>query len=318
MSHDRPFIGILLMLAFCALAPLGDSIAKLLGDSIALGVLILIRFAVQAGLLLPIVLWQRMKLHLPARLLWWTLLRTLLHITGIGMMFSALRFLPLADAVAIAFVMPFIMLLLGHFFMNEVVGLHRTSACAVGFVGTLLVIQPNFVEVGYPALLPLGVALIFALFMMVTRKIARDLDPIQLQTISGFQAVVLLSPLLAFWPAARGGFQFELPVETWTLLIGLGVIGTLAHLLMTWSLRFAPASTLAPMQYLEIPFGTAIGWLVFSDLPNGLAAIGICITVLAGLYVILRERRISRGHWSGLSGSTGRARNPTRTGREHH
>lgn len=296
MTDDRPFLGILLMLAFCLLAPLGDSIAKLLGDTVALGILIVIRFGMQAVLLMPIVLWQRMTLRLPARMLWWTLMRTVLHIAGIGMMFGALRFLPLADALAIAFVMPFIMLLLGHFFMNELVGLHRFSACAVGFIGTLLVIQPNFVEVGYPALLPLGVAVVFALFMMVTRKIARALDPIQLQTISGFQACAILIPLLWLWPAARGDFRLEQPAETWALLAGLGVIGTLAHLFMTWSLRFAPASTLAPMQYLEIPFATAIGWLVFSDLPNGLAAIGICITVLAGLYVILRERRLSRSN----------------------
>ncbi|MEO1614189.1 MAG: EamA family transporter, partial [Pseudomonadota bacterium] len=158
-------------------------------------------------------------------------------------MFTSLRFLPLADALAIAFVMPFIMLLLGHFLMDEVVGPHRFMACAVGFVGTLLVIQPNFAQVGYPALLPLGVAVCFALFMLVTRKIARDIDPIRLQFISGLQACLYLIPIVAFWPAAQEGFHLGLPTDTWALLFGIGVIGTLAHLLMTWSLRFAPTST---------------------------------------------------------------------------
>jgi len=78
------------------------------------------------------------------------------------------------------------------------------------------------------------------------------------------------------------------------LLVAIGIIGTLAHLLMTWSLRFAPSATLAPMQYLEIPFATLIGWLVFRDLPNGLAAVGISITMAAGLYVVFRERTIAR------------------------
>ena len=189
--------------------------------------------------------------------------------------------------------MPFIRLLLGHFVMNEYVGLHRMVACAIGFVGTLLVIQPNFVEVGYPALLPLGVAVVFALFMMVTRKIARALDPIKLQAISGVQATVMLVALLILMPAGLEDFSLKFDTQTWALLAVLGLIGTFAHLFMTWSLRFAPASTLAPMQYLEIPFGTAIGWLIFSDLPNGLAAVGICITIGAGLYIILRERRLS-------------------------
>lgn len=72
------------------------------------------------------------------------------------------------------------------------------------------------------------------------------------------------------------------------------MLGTIAHLMITWSLRFAPSATLAPMQYLEIPIATLVGWAIFGDLPNGLAAVGIAVTVAAGLYVILRERTISR------------------------
>lgn len=291
MNSDKPFLGVLLMLAFCVLAPLGDSVAKLLGGSVALGVLVLIRFVIQAAILAPIVAYSGDRFSLPKGTLIWTLIRTVLHILGIGMMFSALKFLPLADALAIAFVMPFIMLLLGHFVMGEEVGAHRMIACLVGFVGTLLVIQPNFIEVGYPALLPLGVAVIFALFMMVTRRIARAIDPIKLQAISGLQATLILLPLVLFIPDQT---DFAPTPSTLWMLVILGVIGTLAHLFMTWSLRFAPASTLAPMQYLEIPFGTAIGWLIFSDLPNDLAALGICITVGAGLYIIVREQRLSK------------------------
>lgn len=294
MNEDRPFLGILLMLGFCVLAPLGDSVAKLLGGVVALGVLVFARFAIQAVMLVPLVWAGGQSLRLPHGLLGLTLLRTVLHICGIGLMFSALRYLPLADALAIAFVMPFIMLILGHFFMGEEVGRHRLAACAIGFIGTLLVIQPNFVDVGAPALLPLGVAVVFALFMMVTRKVARELDPIRLQAISGMQAVLIMVPVLALLPVARGDFDFGLDAYGWGLLVALGAIGTLAHLFMTWSLRFAPASTLAPMQYLEIPVGTVIGWLIFRDLPNGLAALGICITIAAGLYVIIRERRLSR------------------------
>ncbi|MFQ1702560.1 DMT family transporter [Loktanella agnita] len=294
MSTDRPFLGVMLMLGFCVLAPLGDSVAKMLGGAVALGVLILVRFAIQAAMLIPLVLWKGAGLRLPPGLLGWTLLRTLLHIVGIGLMFSALRFLPLADAIAIAFVMPFIMLLLGHFLMGEQVGIQRMAACAVGFIGTLLVIQPNFVEVGAPALLPLGVAVVFALFMMVTRKVARGLDPIRLQAISGIQATLILLPVVLLLPLPGTEIEVGMSLRTWGLMALMGVNGTLAHLFMTWSLRFAPASTLAPMQYLEIPIGTLIGWIIFRDLPNGLAALGICITIAAGLYVILRERRLAR------------------------
>lgn len=294
MTGDRPFLGVMLMLAFCVLAPLGDSIAKLLGGTIAVGILVFVRFAVQAVILVPMVVWSGQGLRLPKGLLGWTMLRTVLHIVGTGLMFLALQYLPLADALAIVFVMPFIILILGHFVMGEHVGMHRMVACAIGFAGTLMVIQPNFAEVGYPALLPLGVALVFALFMMVTRQIVQTLGPTRLQAINGVQATAILLPLLLVVGITTGDMDFAIVRDRWPLLLAMGGIGTLAHLVISWSLRFAPTSTLAPMQYLEIPFGTAIGWLIFSDLPNGLAAIGICITIGAGLYIILRERRLSR------------------------
>jgi len=67
-------------------------------------------------------------------------------------------------------------------------------------------------------------------------------------------------------------------------------LGTGGHLLMTWALRFAPAASLAPMQYLEIPMATLFGYLIFSDLPGPMASIGIALTIAAGVYIILRER----------------------------
>lgn len=282
------------MLGFCVLAPLGDGLAKLLGQDLSVGVLILVRFGVQAALLLPLVWFAGYRLPKGARLLRLTALRTLLHICGIGLMFTSLRYLDLADAIAIAFVMPFIMLLLGWVYLDEQIGPHRLSACAVGFVGTLLVVQPNFAAVGLPALLPLGVAVVFALFMLVTRKIAKDIDPIGLQAMSGVMAVPVVVLAMLSFPETELLAISPIEGATWPLLALLGLVGTLAHLLMTWSLRFAPSATLAPMQYLEIPIGTAIGFIMFGDLPNGLAAIGICITILAGLYIILRERAMSR------------------------
>ena len=296
MHLDRPLLGIMLMLGFCVIAPVGDAIAKVLGGEIPLAQLLTVRFGVQAVLLIPIVMIAGIPWRMRGRVLRLTAVRTALHILGIGMMFTALQYLPLADAVAIAFVMPFIMLLLGKYILNEEVGSRRLIACAVGFAGTLMVIQPSFAEVGWPALLPLGVAINFAFFMLTTRQIAKETDPIGLQAVSGVMATIVLAPVL--WVFADADI-FALSVVTpsprdWWLLLSIGVLGTLAHLMMTWSLRFAPSATLAPMQYLEIPMATVIGFLIFGDLPNGLAALGIVITIGAGLYVILRERAISR------------------------
>ena len=296
MTQDRPVFGIVLMLGFCVLAPLGDGMAKLLGETIALGLLVLVRFGVQAMILIPLIAVTGKPWRMTSMVLRLTMVRTLLHIVGIAAMFTALQYMPLADTVAIAFVMPFIMLLLGKYVLGEQVGPRRLIACVVGFIGTLLVIQPSFAQVGAPALLPLIVAVVFALFMLVTRQIAKETDPVALQAVSGAMATALLLPIVYV------GSQADLPAmsltipkgETLWLLLGIGVLGTVAHLLMTWSLRYAPSATLAPMQYLEIPVATLIGWLIFHDLPNGLAAVGIGITIAAGLYVILHERANAR------------------------
>ncbi len=296
MRPDRPLLGILLMLGFCLMAPLGDALAKVLGPRIPLLELVATRFAIQAAVLTPLIVATGGTLRMRARAFRLTLLRTALHIVGISAMFLSLRYLPLADAVAIAFVMPFIMLLLGRFVLNEEVGTHRLAACAVGFAGTMLVIQPNFAEVGAPALLPLLVAVVFALFMMTTRQIARETDALTLQAVSGIAASVILLPALALGDIIGiAEVSFILPTGTdAALLLALGLLGTIAHLLMTGALRHAPTSTLAPMQYLEIPFATLVGLILFGDLPNGLAALGISVTIGSGLYIIARERRLAR------------------------
>lgn len=292
MTPDRPFLGVTLMLGFCILAPLGDSIAKLLGPVVPLSVLLAIRFGVQAALLAPICRALNVRVLPPRPLVRLIVLRTGLHIAGVGLMFTSLRFLPLADAIAIAFVMPFILLLLGKVFLSEQVGPRRIKACAVGFAGTLMVIQPSFVDVGAAALLPLGVAVAFAFFMLTTRKLAKEIDAVPLQAFSGLLATALL--LLATFATGDWRALAGFDAHTWALLGLIGIVGTVAHLLMTWSLRFAPSATLAPMQYLEIPVATLFGWLIFSDLPGPLASAGIMVTIAAGLYIIWHEGREMR------------------------
>jgi len=293
---DRPYLGILLMLGFCVIVPVSDAGMKFLGATVPLLLLLLARFVLQWVVLLPMLFVGARTLNMSPRIAWLTLLRTLLHIFGIGAMFISLQYLPLADTVAIAFVMPLILLLLGHFMLGEHVGRSRIVACLIGFVGTLLVVQPSFAEVGPPALLPLLVAVSFAGFILVTRPIARRIDPISLQIVSGLMGSALLGfayliGSFSNWPA----FSLTLPNRFDTfILVTISLLGIFAHLLMTWSLRLAPSATLAPMQYLEIPFATIVGWLIFRDIPNGLAAVGIIITIVTGVYIVLSERQTAR------------------------
>ncbi|MBT0957309.1 DMT family transporter [Alphaproteobacteria bacterium KMM 3653] len=295
-AADKPMLGIALVLCFCLLAPLADALAKILSGALPVVQLALIRFAAQVALLLPLVLASGAALRVSRRALIRLCWRAVMHIAGIVMMFEALKHLPLADAVAIAFVMPFILLILGKAFLNEDIGPRRIWACAVGFGGTLLVIQPSFASVGLYALLPVGVAFAFAFFMLITRTVAKEVDPMAVQVISGAVACVLLLPAFALghamdWPVLMMALP---PAGFGWHIAAFACLGTLAHLTMSWSLRFAPAATLAPIQYLEIPIAAAVGFAVFRQFPNGLALIGIAIVITAGLYVVYREHHANK------------------------
>jgi len=291
---ERPTLGILLMVGFALIAPVMDTFAKLIGDAMAVGQVAAGRFVIQAALLLPLAL-ALGCLHRPARAeMGLHLVRAALILTATGFFFYALRYMPIADAIAIFFVEPFILTLLGALLLGEAIGPRRIIACAVGFAGALLIIQPTFADIGVVALAPLVTALLFAFYMILTRSMAQRMHPIALQTYTGLAALAIALPVLALfngtgvteldpgWPAQR---------ELW-LLVGLGVVATLSHICISYALSFAPASTIAPIHYLEIVSATALGFWIFGDLPDGLSMVGIALIVGSGFYVFLRERNM--------------------------
>lgn len=295
-SGGKTSFGILLMVGFSVLAPLQDSFAKLVGDAVAVGQIAATRFVFQAALLLPMAAlfgW----LHRPgAGEIGLHLVRGALLLVATAFFFTALRFMPIADAISIFFVEPFILTLLGGLLLGEPIGPRRYVACAVGFAGALLIIQPSFEDVGPVALLPLVTASCFAFYMILTRRMATRMHPITLQAYTGLAALVIAVPVLwAFdgsgaapldpaWPAPR-----EL-----RLLIALGVVATLSHVCISFALSMAPASLLAPMQYLEIVSATILGYYIFGNLPDALSFAGIALIVTSGLFVFLRERHLQR------------------------
>jgi drug/metabolite transporter (DMT)-like permease len=287
MAKDNTRLGLLMMIGFCILAPASDAFAKILGDGIPVLQVVIARFMVQL-LLIRRSLWtRRQDTWMRGDRVGLVILRSALLLLAVTFLFLSLRYLPLADAIAIAYVMPFLVLGVGWLTGDRASPL-ALGLCLLGFVGTLMVVQPSFSEIGWPALLPIAVAIFFTGFMFITRKISKYIDPIDLQAANGICAMAILLPIAIF------GQAIEIPILTIVsvsniellYLFGVGILGTLAHLMMTWALRFASAPTVAPIQYLEIPFATLYGWLIFKDFPNGLAALGIVITITAGLLVL--------------------------------
>ncbi|MBC7140801.1 MAG: DMT family transporter [Rhodobacteraceae bacterium] len=293
---DRILPGVALMIAFCVIAPLIDVASKLAAQGVPVGVIVLGRGIVQAALMLPVVLLMRLPLGLTRRTLGLATLRALTLVVSTYCFVAAVRVMPIADALAIVFVEPFVILLIGRLAFGEQVGPRRLAACAVGFVGSLFVIQPSFAAFGAVALFPLGTALSFALYMLVTRHLSRDVHPVAMQFHTAALAALLCLPLLGFGTALGWApVSFALPQGIfWLWVVCVGLASTVSHMAITYALKFAPSSTLAPLHYLEIVTATLLGYIFFSDLPNALTFTGIAIIVASGLYVIHRERRLAR------------------------
>ena len=146
------------------------------------------------------------------------------------------------------------------------------------------------------ALFPLGTAFGFAFYILVTRGLSRHVHPVMLQFYTGLIASLLCLPLMVL--AEGTGSDLLDPVWPegvfWVWLFAVGFFATVSHMMMTYALSLAPSATLAPLQYLELPVATLLGFLVFGDFPNALTLTGIAIIIGAGLYMIHRERVTAR------------------------
>lgn len=292
MNNDRILTGILLMLAFCVLAPLLDTASKLATAAIPVGQITTARFVVQGVLMLPIALLMRLPLRIPGKTAGLITLRAVFLIASTYGFVAGVQVMPIADALAIVFIEPFILLILGHILFGNPVGPRRIAASVIGFAGALLVIQPSLTHYGTAALYPLISAFCFAFYMLITQAIASGMHPVTQQLHTSIAGSLLCLPVM-LWANGTGITELDPVVPqglNWLWLFGVGFWAAASHMCMTMALKCAPAATLAPLHYLEIVTAVTLGYLVFGDFPNALTWAGIAIIVASGLYIIHRER----------------------------
>ena len=284
-------IAMVMMVAAMLLVPAIDAIAKFLSDALAPAQIAWARFFFQMLFLAPLAL-RRPRLVALADTPW-HLLRGALIAAATTCFFTALTVMPLADNIAIFFVEPLILSLLAGVLLKEGIGWRRIAAILVGFAGAMLIVRPSFAAFGAYALLPLVAATCFAFYLLLTRLLGARTDAVMMQVGAGLGGLATMSLLLALgagtgWPL----LAWRAPdAAAWGLLVLLGLVATVAHLLIVQAFRRASAVILAPFQYLEIMAAVFWGWLVFGDWPEPVTWYGIAIIVAAGLYVFDRERR---------------------------
>ncbi|MEP5730890.1 MAG: DMT family transporter [Sulfitobacter sp.] len=211
--------------------------------------------------------------------------RGLLAVTSAVCFIFAVKFVPLADAVAISFVAPFLVTAMGALFLGETVGPRRWAAVLVGFCGALIVIRPGMGVMHPAGFLVIVAATAFAARQVLSRHLAKDDRTVTTVAYTALVSTVVLTlPLPLFWKTPEVGLQ-------WALLFGMAVFAALGELLIIKSLEIAHASVLAPVHYSLLIWGTFWGWLVFDQLPDIWTWVGAGVIVATGLYIIRREQR---------------------------
>lgn len=215
------------------------------------------------------------------------LLRACLIATTSLMFFFAIRFIQLAEAQAISFVVPLIVTALAALILREKVGPRRWAAVVVGFIGVMIIIRPGAGVLHWAAIIALVQAMIGAVYHLMTRFLAGH-DPARVTFVyTGMVGAVLFSVFVpTVWTAPSGAH--------WAMMATMGVLGTIGHWCLIQGYRFADASSLAPFLYSSLPWVTILGWLVFGDLPDGWTLVGAMIVVASGIYIFNRERHLRR------------------------
>jgi drug/metabolite transporter (DMT)-like permease len=198
--------------------------------------------------------------------------------------FLALQYLRLDQTITIVFLAPLVVAALAGPLLGEWVGWRRAIAIAVGFAGILIAVRPGFGDV-HPAVIYSFLAMAaYALFMLLTRHLAPYDPPLVTLFYSMFVGTLFGAPVALMqwvWPDSW---------TTWALLLSLGLLGGTGHFLFILAYSRAPASAISPFLYAQLITMVAMGYLVFSDLPDLWTMIGASVIIASGIYLIHRER----------------------------
>lgn len=291
----RPVIGIALMIAASLVVPLVDGIAKLLGARHSPYFVAWARYATAALIVLPLtLLWYRSAYNVRGDFAS-NAFRTVLTVGAMTCFFFAIMEVPLATAFGGYFLGPVIATLLAAPLLGEKITLSRLGAGVLGLVGAYLIVRPG-VDLQFGSLLAVLSGALFAGYLIATRISATTTPPVDALRFQCVFGALLLTPFAIL--------HWSLPTQDEMLLIALmGGISAMCHLMVIAAFRFSEASVLSPLAYLELVTATLFGQLVFSELPDAPAFIGVTIIVLSGLVIWLTE------HISGKPGADSNAPN---------
>ena len=284
-SARNRLIGIGLVSLTYLVFSLLDGSAKWLVGSMPVIMVVWLRFATQV-VVAGAVLFPLKGLALVRTSHWrWHLIRALMFMAMTAINFWALQYLQLTVTSSIFFSVPLIIAIASASFLGERLDPGKWLAIIAGFAGVLVIVRPWGAEF-HPAMLASVVnAVLYAVFMMMTRRLAAYDSPETIQFLPAIGATIGLAPFVI------AGWQWPDSWLQWTVACLMGVLGGLGHYLLALAHRYAPASVIAPFLYQQVIYMALFGYLVFGDVPGPSVWLGAAIVIGSGLYLFARERK---------------------------
>jgi drug/metabolite transporter (DMT)-like permease len=280
-------LGVLILMGALLVFASMDALAKHLTASHSVTQVLWARYAFSLVLLLPLLALPRLRRAMATQRPGLQALRGVLLAASGWLIITAFARMPLADATAITFVSPMLVMALSAILLHERVDWQRWLAAAIGFGGILCIARPGGGGYGWIALLPLASALGWAGALVSTRRLSLVDSTLATLFYGILVGTVLMSILvLQAWTAPSS--------EGWLLLVLLGALGVLGHTLLILAFTQAPASVVAPFTYTQIVWATLFGVIFFNNAPDLMTIVGTAIIIGTGLYILWREARSRR------------------------
>ena len=278
MAPDKPLVlaGIALVVTAMACFASLDTTAKLISASVPLLMAIWFRYCFQAVATTLVVLPQRGLAVLKTKHPKFQLLRGLLLLTSSFFAFGSLQYLPVADFTAICSLVPLIITLLAGRMLGERVSRLRWVLVLGAFAGAMVIIRPGGANFIWPMLLPLGAVVSYSWFQLLTSRMVKTENLFTMHLYTGWVGTLVVSVMLPFvWVQPTA-------IQLGQLLL-MGMLGTVGHFFLILAYARSPASTLTPYLYAQIGFAMVGGWLVFGQVPDDWALVGIGMIAVCGV-----------------------------------
>ena len=282
-----PVSGILCMIGGALALTINDGMAKYLTETYPVGQVMALRGTFILCLLIFLFISARKKLNLKIYS-WRNNFYRAAAMTGSTFCFiTGLSYLPIADAIAIAFAAPLLTTLLAVFCLRERVGLHRWIAIFFGFIGVIIIVQPTDDAFKVAALAPLGAAFFGAIRDVITRKITSSESSFTILLTSMF--LITLAGYLIF-PLGWSEFQVE---HIWLFLCSSILVGV-AQYLMIEAFRLGEVGLISPFKYSSLLWAVIIGFIVWGDIPGYFVLVGATILIISGVYLLRCEKNLKK------------------------